>query len=337
LIDPSYAGYSWIPDLSIYADLEGVSTYHADGRYNDTQSRLQTIAARKRNFFFFSLMKTLPACIQEALYDGGLYRALPSAAGRNDLSGLSPAFVNAYNVLENMDTMTTAAEDGQGAYVFLRSNLTHEPVVLQEPYYVPSSTVDNSAYYGAEGKTISAGESTILLDTEMKISHYHSNMLALIQLGNWFDYLRQIGVYDNTRIIIASDHGRFLSVFDDDPNLEHDIDFFLPMLLVKDFGAEGFTTDSTFMTNADVPALSVEGLIENPVNPFTGNKISSDVKQENDTHYVIVSLEYDIGVNNGTQFLPSEWAAVSGSGNVMDKDNWIYYTEKTVLPPTLLK
>ena len=54
----------------------------------------------------------------------------------------------------------------------------------------------------------------------------------------------------------------------------------MTMLLVKDFGATGFTTSDTFMTNADVPTLAMAGLIENPVNPFTGNPINSSFKEE---------------------------------------------------------
>lgn len=32
-------------------------------------------------------------------------------------------------------------------------------------------------------------------------------MAAMLRLGEWFDYLREEGVYDNTRIILVSDHG----------------------------------------------------------------------------------------------------------------------------------
>ena len=165
------------------------------------------------------------------------------------------------------------------------------------------------------------------------ISHYHSNMAALIQLGNWFDYLREQNVYDNTRIIIVSDHGRDLEVFDRDSVRMHDIEFYLPMLLVKDFGASGFVTSDEFMTNADVPTLATEGLIESPVNPFTGHEISSDYKAENDRHYVILSNDWEISENNGYQFLPSEWAYVSGA--VREKENWTFLPGETVLPAGL--
>ncbi|MDR1257249.1 MAG: hypothetical protein LBJ86_05840, partial [Spirochaetaceae bacterium] len=81
-------------------------------------------------------------------------------------------------------------------------------------------------------------------------------------------------------IIIVSDHGaqkdyisrRHPGV----PNLYN----FNPLLLVKDFDAhDPLKTDGAFMTNADVPFLAFRGQIENMVNPFTGNPVSTDAKQ----------------------------------------------------------
>ncbi len=331
LIDPSYANYQWIPDVSIFDDIEGVTAYCADGRFNDLESRVQVISSRKRNFFLFSVMKTLPVSVQAPIYNSGVYHAMQTSTDEADTSGVLPAFMNAYNVMTNMTTMTEITAEEENTFMFLRSNITHEATILQEPTFTPSSTVDNSAYYSEEGKTITAGDSTYLLNREYSISHYHINMAALIQLGNWFDYLRENGVYDNTRIIIVSDHGRDLGVFDDASAGIRDTEFYMAMLMVKDFNATGFTTSEAFMTNADVPTLAMEGLIENPVNPFTGNEINSDFKIENERQYAIVSTDWDVTKNNGYQFIESEWASVSE--DVRNNENWEFYTEPAVLPP----
>lgn len=332
LIDPSYANYQWISDLSVFDDIPNVDAYNGYGKFNDIENRIQTINKRRRNFFLFSLMKTLPLSMQRPIYDNGQYHILASASSQTDTSLVSPSFMGYYNVLKNMSTMTKITKGSDNTFLFLRSNATHEPVILQEPNYEPASVVDNSAYYPQKGKTITAGDSSVLLDQEYTISHYHVNMASLMQLGNWFDDLREKGVYDNTRIIIVSDHGRDLGVFDsNDPTL-HDTEFYRAMLLVKDFGATGFTTSNTFMTNADVPTLAMEGLIENPVNPFTGKEINSSYKTENKEHYVIASMDWDVNINNGNQFLPAEWASVSG--DVSKKENWTFYTTPGVFPVT---
>jgi hypothetical protein len=47
--------------------------------------------------------------------------------------------------------------------------------------------------------------------------------------------------------------------------------------MVKDFNVSGeLKTDMAFMSNADVPYLSLIDVVEKPVNPFTGNIISTD-------------------------------------------------------------
>ncbi len=332
VIDPSYAGYQWLPDISIYDGMEGVNAYTASGKFNDRESRLQTINARKRNFFFFSLMKILPVSLQGTVYDDGVYHTIP--ANFADTSKVSPSFMNAYNVLENLSNITTFSEGDENTYMFLRSNATHEPVVLQEPTYEPSSRVDNSAYYPAEGKTITAGDQSYLLDTENKIAHFHVNMSSLMQLGDWFDDMREAGVYDNTRIIVVSDHGRNLKIFDEASYTLHNTEYYRPMLLVKDFNAKGYTTSNEFMTNGDVPSLSLEGLVENPVNPFTGNPIDRSAKEE-DQQYVLLSYVWDVGKNNGNQFVPSNWASVSKDVN--NKENWTFYKGVSTSPYGLEK
>ncbi len=326
MIDPSYAGYRWIPDLSIFEDIPGVTAYHADGKFNDLDDRIATVSARKRNFFFFSFMKTLPVSAQALIYDNGMYHSIPSGSA-DSAEGTNASFMNAYNVLDNLDSMTEVTDASKNTFMFLRSNLTHEPVLLQEPDFTPAGNLE----YTPGQRPISDGEKTVTLNNENQLTHYHINMKAMLLLGEWFDHLRSNGVYDNTRIIIVADHGRGLGLFDQDQNFMHDIDFYRPMLLVKDFDAHGFTESDTFMTNADVPTLATAGLIEDPVNPFTGNPIDSGYKEENDRHYVIVSNDWDVSKNQGNQFNPSEWAAVSGEVGV--KENWEFSGEATLFPP----
>ena len=65
---------------------------------------------------------------------------------------------------------------------------------------------------------------------------------------------------------------------------EWDVLRFNCLLMVKDFDATGFQVDDTFMTNADTPTLASAGLIDNPVNPFTGNPIDSSRRAQGEQH-----------------------------------------------------
>ena len=80
---------------------------------------------------------------------------------------------------------------------------------------------------------------------------------------NLLDFLRKNNCYDNTRIIIVSDHG-YRGYFDDfdnfpDPGIPTR---FCPLFLVKDFNAKGkLKTDNAFMTNADTVIFATKKLV----------------------------------------------------------------------------
>ena len=105
-----------------------------------------------------------------------------------------------------------------------------------------------------------------------------------------------------------------------------------PLLMVKDFGAEGpLRTDTGFMTNADVPALAVDALMENPVNGFTGRPLSGRDKEK--TQYVSISHEAFVSSNHGNRFLPSKWYAVDPGGTTLfDLSRWHFVPDEADVP-----
>ena len=335
--DPSYAGYKWTPDLSIYDDYPdfrcfntmGAFSYYDDdsiGANSDFISSSLT-AVRNRNFFCFAMMKVSPLVIQETLYDGGMYNDSSTVSavsqrmfGTSKSSGYSMSFLESYCVLKNLPDMTVINDSSDNTFLMLANNTAHSQCILQEPDYVPSLTVDNTAYDVNMEERYTIDGVTMEMSTEKQVSHYHVNMAAYLKLGEWFDYLREQGVWDNTRIIIVADHGRALYQFGVTCN-GYDMQDYMPTLMVKDFNATGFTVCEDFMTNADTPVLATEGLIDNPVNPFTGNPINSDAK--NGPQPVFYSEIWNPGDNNGTTFLPGSWFCLTG-GNPHDPENWSY-------------
>lgn len=337
--DPVYANYQWIPDLSLFDPYPEISTYIAKGKFTPDGSRQAVIQNNHRNFFCFSLMKSLPLFLQYFLYDGGRYN---QAVGAEDVwasqtlispstaAGLRKSFMESYSVLLNLDAMTKVTEDKTDTFLFLSNDATHEPMLLQLPGYTPSPTVDNTAYDNAHGDRFTVDGVSLRVESGEQMAHYHVNMAVLKQLGNWFDHLREQGVYDNTRIILVSDHGRHLEQLDK-LNMGgglQDVELYYPLLMVKDFGNNEFTNCHDFMTNADVPTLAVSGVVEHPVNPFTGVPITSSEKTAH-PQFVMMSWEFDVAVNNGNTFLPARWASVSDS--IWERDNWIFYPGTHVL------
>lgn len=345
ICDPSFAGYSWLPDLSIYDDHPEFNCYNTNGKFcifdDDSNSTSLMLSARvhemrNRNFYCFSLMKISPVIFQETIYNGGLYNEAYAGAGNEDSVyfdslvqnresltsgfGYNMDFIWAYSVLAKLPEITYVDDSSNNTFMVMSNDTTHSECLLQEPDYVPAISVDNSAYDVDMAARYTVNGRTMLMQNDQQVTHYHVNMASYIVLGKWFDYLRENGVYDNTRIILVSDHGRYLRQFGVTCNGK-DMECFMPLLMVKDFNATGFTVNEEFMTNGDTPVLATEGLIDNPLNPFTGKPLIMDYKSGPQT--VFLSYDWDTGYNNGNTFLPGSWFTFTGT-DPYDPASWEY-------------
>ncbi len=344
--DPSLANYQKIPDLSIYDDYPNIKSFILEGRGDSgfvnagDQERLLN-----RNLFCYSLMKCVPCFIQRYVYDRGLYNSSEvyteskNAEGQvqdgvSIAAGLDPDFMEAYYVLDNLSELIKIQNTEENVFLMMTNNTAHEPCLLQEPEYVPSVQVDNTDYDKEHQFRTTSDERQIELKPEDvwwdagvydRLSHYEVNAAALIELGKWADHLRQEGVYDNTRIIVVSDHGFDLG-FEKDLCMEipeghyktYDMLFFNGILLEKDFNSRGFRTDDTFMTNADVPSLATKDLIKDPRNPFTGNKIDDSPKKQGPVR-LFYSYMADAD-KKATRFQEDVWFSVHD--DILDPKNW---------------
>ena len=334
--DPPYAGYGEIPGLRIYDDYPGVTAYAVEGLFVPPTQKLDVIEQNHRNFFCFSVMKSMPLFLQPTIYDGGMYLRLDSSANqiRRSLSiasGMNRVFMNAYYSLLNLPNMTKVTAGKTNTLLIFSNSAPHDPMLLQAPEYVPAQTVNNTAYDAEHAGRFVVDGRELKVETTRQMAYYHVNMATMLRLGNWFDYLRENNVYDNTRIILVSDHGTGLFQLDEliiGDEKQNDVEINYPVLMVKDFGSKGFTTSDTFMTNADVPTLAMKGLIQDPTNPFTGNAINDEEKTAHD-QFIITHGEVSPLKNNGNTLLPAKWASVKD--NIWDKDNWTFYDDLMVL------
>ena len=336
--DPPYAGYNWTPDLSIYGKYPDIKAYITEGIFTDSSLAQQGIRNNKRNFFCYSILKTAPVYFQKFVYDKGKYNQaeFDGAYGEQIVeshetaTGISAFFMAGYNVLESLPEITGFSDQTDGAFLMMENNTTHFPAMLQEPDYVPAVRVSNIKYSKEYQERFAVNGKVLKTEETIQIIHYQTNMAALLKLGEWFDYMREEGVYDNTRIILVSDHGERLYQRED-MVLEDggDIMAFYPLLMVKDFDSTGFETSEEFMTCADVPSLAVKDVIERAVNPFTGEKIADGEKTAH-AQYIIESDKNNIHENHGNQFLPAKWYAVQD--DMRKPENWKLVAEDAVMP-----
>ena len=342
--DPPFAGNAEIPDLSIFEGCDHIKAYNTEnGQFNE-QNKLLADKQEiwNRNLFCYGIMKISPLLIQSGLYQGGRYfnaQNLDSVlhhtqftVNRSLSHGLEDGFLNAYSVLCALPEMTTVLDGNLNTYLAINNGTTHDIMLLQEPEYVPELYIDNTVYDAAHEDRFTVEGRVMRTDIPYEMKSYHCNMAAFLKLGEWFDYLREQGVYNNTRIIIVADHGFALNQFEDmlfgDRTPENtlfnteDAMAYNPLLLVKDFGSKGFHIDDRFMTNADTPTLALEDLLENPVNPFTGTKITDAAKDTEEYHIFNTSFSGPKD-NTETAFLPGRWYALTGQ-NIFDTSAWRY-------------
>lgn len=306
--DLSWANYSWISDMRIFSEYPQIKTTSTIRAYTDLwlqehpESSEQGVrsALMKRNFIWYSLLKVMPTMFRDTIYNDGFYWNTNKSL--EDLQDV----VNNYAALDYLPQLTDFSAQ-KATYTVVVNEMTHEPAYLQVPDYVPLAQVTN------------IGDGPFAEDV-----HYHANMGALLRVTEWLDYLKENDCYDNTRVIIVSDHGAGVNskLFSEKFDLPFRPEALNPLLLVKDFNArENLKTDNTFMTNADVPTLSVAGLIENPKNPFTKKLINSDAKKKGvyiaDSHLWSPDGQY----KNTFKIYDDEWFFVHD--DIFNPNNWV--------------
>ena len=316
--DPPFANYKWIPDLSIYDDHPDIRSYNTDGAYTYTISASFESARAElltRNFFCYGLFRTAPLFARTFLYDEGVYHACGESAT------VPEAFLNAYSVLKNLIPLSETVGTEHDTFLMFQNCTTHEPVILQTPEYEPVPDPEQDGFFRAR-LTLPDG-SFMRTETEWQLSHYHVNMAALLRVGKWLDWMREEGIYDNTRIIIASDHGRFLGQFDNMLVDEHlDVESVNALLMVKDFGAAGgLKTDPAFMTTADVPHLATRGVLSSAVNPFTGNPLDG-TEGKKEPQPVTTSDNWRTTAHPENTFDTSDGHWYTVHDNIFEKKNW---------------
>jgi membrane protein insertase Oxa1/YidC/SpoIIIJ len=308
--DPPWVNYRSSSDLGVFNAYQGISANRIIGAYSEhwlkqrPGVRPQLVAeGLKNNLIRFSIFKFAPEALRKLLYDNGDW--LNTRSFRAKRSNLPKSTLDNYIALDLLPQLTRVDPGTANTFTALVNDITHAPAFLEEPdYTVPQG--GNAAP-----------------KKHLRPKHYHVNMAALLLLGKWFDFLRENGVYDNTRIIIASDHGSNLqSNYRNNirlPNGEY-VQTYNPLLLFKDFNRQGeLTTDNAFMTNADVPLLSLGGIIENPANPFT----QKPLRAEKETGITLTTSRGRVpryhAINTFT-IRPGEWLRVQD--NIFDSANW---------------
>lgn len=266
--DASWANFSWIPDISIFRPYPKISAFVTENAYlakwYDDNRGIGNFTVNsdtlKRNTFWYAIFRASPLLFRSVIYEDGRYWSADEEGV--DLN----KYLGNYATMHYLRQLTDFECPTENSFLSFTNNATHTSMLLQYPDYVPVQKVTD------KGSGKYAGDAS-----------YSSMAGVMHRLGEFFDYLKQNDCYDNSRILIVSDHGATSR----EDCFQWDEKFnalapgkFHPIFMFKDFGEKGdFKTSSDFMTNADSPAILTAGIIENPTNPFTHKKISSAEKE----------------------------------------------------------
>lgn len=286
--DPSMANYVWEGDYTPFEEYPKINVSKQIGKYskNYFNEKKNTIIKdpdqyTNKHIKDFSVLQVLLPLARLPFYNTTLTKAENNTDFYNNFSSL-------YYLPELVDF-----DSDSNTLSIIENELPHRPVLLKAPEY--EITLNKNEEYNVND----VYKATNSLD----LKDYNVNIASFKQVKKFIRYLKDNNVYDNTRIILVSDHGYFHS-YKDFANFEDPIvpSQFNCLLMYKDFNSnEPLKIDNTFMTNADTLFLAKQDLDVSSVNPFT----NKEFKQEKDYVICCPVQSYENNTLSGNQYNPN--------------------------------
>lgn len=315
MTNPPYSNYKWEADFTPFLPYPEIKVMHHHGKFAVTYKNEHTDVLDWNPTFeseliqkrlpIFSVFKSSFPLLRRTLYEEGRYFQKAENPHSTD------TFIDAYAQLYYLQKLTDFVEEGN-AFVSISNDTPHQPIFLQVPEYEPRSVVTDTR------TPLDTIEGIRSIDR----SHYHTNAATLKQLGLYFEYLQDHGVWDNTRIIVVADHGFVLysDGMKDFERYRYDYNGFVPLLLMKDFNSnEPVKIETSFMTNGDAPLFAMKDIIEDPINPFTKKNLYEEVKKDKVNVYF---GPWDPRYNTGNVFKHDATLSFSVHDDIFVESNW---------------
>ena len=264
----------------------------------------------QKRLFSFTFLSIAPNNCKSLIYSNGFYllfRRLDEL--NNHVYYSEKAVLGAYSSLAYLQKITKF-NSCNNTFTIIHNDLPHCLFLFQYPNYEYTNKLTN------------IGKSSF--KDNFSIMAYNTTMASALLVGKYLEYLKQTGVYDNSRIIIMSDHGNKYVHFPEYSKFENEVILvFNPLLMVKEFNQNWeMKTDDTFMTNADVPYIATRDLIDNPKNPFTGKQITNEIKQNGVNVYLNHSY-WNINHFTSSKVIFGNPPNVKHvKDNIFDESNW---------------
>lgn len=320
--------------------LENTAVENLTGKYLDIWLKEKELDAERSDFIeklaVFGFFRVSPPFLRTAVYDDGQWNLERSRldlaetknikAKNEKISFDEPGYVSwketnnslisrylkNYSTLDYLTELSDTSETEKGKFYYFSTKLTHEPWLTGNDFIISNDRILKypRELYKKYNNSMNA------------LKHIYTDGAALKLAGEWFNWMKENGVYDNTRIIIVSDHGRnvFNPMFSSQkikgtgttPATWHNV------FLVKDFNSRGeLRTDETFMTTCDVPYIALKD-IENGINPYTGNPVTT---KDRKTPFTVMKTKFRIREQGKYKFTFTELFRVNDE-DIFNLSNW---------------
>ncbi|MDR2143962.1 MAG: membrane protein insertase YidC [Treponema sp.] len=247
ITDPVIANMQSVPDVSIFKGMKNVTARNLSG----------TLVSRFREEFPAEDEKPVDSFDFDILFRYGIFRVSPPVLrygihykgqwwreGAYNSYGRAAAEFSSLYYLSDL----CGIDEGSGTLNIFMNAVTHE------------SGAYNSSFFPQPVPVRFSDEETEKYGSEENAEYMYTFMAAMKQFVKWIDFLKRENVYDNTRIIVVSDHGGSYH----NPSIDFDeIEGYNPLLMVKEAGSRGrLAVSPELMTHADTPALAAKTLAE---------------------------------------------------------------------------
>ncbi len=198
---------------------------------------------KARLLVMVTLFQSVPFMLKARVYDDGSWLVFRRSY---QFDYIARKTTGNYAYLDLLPKVSTAAGPGD-TFKFIHTQFTHEPFgITREGRIIDREFPDPQSRSFIDGT-----------------SAYYTARKFIDFLAAWTLWMKREGIYDNTFIVVVSDHSN--NAMDNDLRLpdaaaglvrRHDISRAGALLLVKRFGGSGpLRRDDRLMSNADTPAI----------------------------------------------------------------------------------
>lgn len=250
--DPLWFGFQRKGDCELFNsqyEKEGKGRcIHSIGKFignkkEQVQDRRKVFLGLAKQYLAITLYKLTPSSLRSRIYESGNWLGLSYVHTKKEIK-----YLDNYFSLDSLDELSDTSAT-RNTFTFLANELTRATLFLK-PDCIPDTSLS------AEDPAIKA--LVARYGTEDTAAIYQTTRCAVQSLGRYMDWMKAKGIYNNTMVVVASDHG-WTSKNPLLKNVKEQTRFsmFQSFLMVKPFAAANapLRQSQEFISSANVPGL----------------------------------------------------------------------------------